>query len=129
VATPTLTNASAPASGDSSLLPRGIRLKDAPGYLGMNRNRFNAAVRPYVTEIKYSTQCIVFDRLELDNWFVDYKSRNGRPGQPKGERPWDARKRQGSLKGPVSGISTSKSTGGVFAKAVEQVTSKKRGAS
>jgi hypothetical protein len=33
------------------LLPRLIRLRDAPAYLGMGRNRFNAEVRPCVTEI------------------------------------------------------------------------------
>jgi hypothetical protein len=110
------------------LHPRVIRAKDAPGYLGMDRNRFNAEVRPTLTEIRYGKQCVCFDRLELDAWFDDYKSRNGRPGQPKGERLWDAKERQGSLKGPVSGMSTSNSTGGVFARAVEQITSKKQNA-
>jgi hypothetical protein len=36
------------------LLPRLIRLRDAPQYLGMDRNRFNAEVRPYLTEIPSS---------------------------------------------------------------------------
>lgn len=36
-------------------------------------------------------QGIGFDRLELDAWFEDYKSRNGRPAR-KGEPPWDANK-------------------------------------
>jgi hypothetical protein len=49
--------------------------------------------------------------------------------QPKGELTWDVKERQGSLKGPVSGISTKKPTDGVFAKAVEQIASKKRNAS
>jgi len=110
-------------------LPRVIRLKDAYQYLGMDRNRFNDEVRPYLTEIRYGTQCVAFDRLDLDVWFDDYKSRNGRPGQPKGERPWDGKERQGSSKGPVPGISINKSTGGEFAKAVEQVASKKQNAS
>ena len=114
------------SSGKVEILPRVIRLRDAPSYLGMDRNRFNAEVRPFVTEINYGTQCVAFDRLELDAWLDEYKSRNGRPGQqPKGERPWDVKERQGSLKGPVSGTSTSKSTAGAFDKAVEQVTSKK----
>ena len=108
---------------------RGIRLMDAPGYLGMDRNRFNAEVRPYLTEMRYGTQCVCFDRLDLDAWFDEYKSRNGRPGQPKGERLWDAKERQGSSKGAPIGISTSKSTDGAFAKAVKQIASKKRSAS
>lgn len=58
---------------------RGIRAKDAPRYLGMDRNRFNRLVRPYVTLIQYGPQTKVFDRLELDRWFEDYKRRNGRP--------------------------------------------------
>jgi hypothetical protein len=105
-----------------------IRLKDAPGYLGMDRNRFKAEVRPYVTEIRMGKQGVAFDRLELEAWFEEYKNRNGRPGQPKGERPWDVKRRRASPSGKGSGTSTSKSTGGVFARAVEQITSKKRNA-
>jgi hypothetical protein len=59
-----------------------IRLKDAPGYLGMDRNRFNTDVRPYVTEMRMGKQGVAFDRLDLEAWFEEYKSRNGRPGQP-----------------------------------------------
>ena len=113
----------------SPLLPRLLRLRDAPAYLGMDRNRFNSEVRPCLTEIPIGEQGVAFDRLELDAWVDDYKSRNGRPGQPRGELTWDVKGRQGSLKGPVSGISTKKSTAGVFAKAVEQITSKKQNAS
>ncbi len=32
--------------------PRFFRLRDAPAYLGMDRNRFNAEVRPYLTEVR-----------------------------------------------------------------------------
>jgi hypothetical protein len=46
----------------------------------MDRNRFNTEVRPYVTEIPIGKQGKGYDRLELDVWFEDYKSRNGRPG-------------------------------------------------
>lgn len=42
--------------------PRLLRLRDAPGYLGMDRNRFNAEVRPYVPEIPIGSQGIAFDR-------------------------------------------------------------------
>ena len=68
----------------SHLLPRLIRLRDAPFYLGMDRNRFNAEVRPYLTEIPLGTQGIAFDRLDLDAWAADHKSRNGRPGSMRG---------------------------------------------
>ena len=59
--------------------PRILRFRDAPRYLGMDRNRFNAEVRPHLTEIPIGKQGIGFDRLELDAWVDDYKSRNGRP--------------------------------------------------
>ena len=66
------------------LLPRLIRFRDAPNYLGMDRNRFNAEVRPFLTNIPIGQQGLAFDRLELDAWVEDYISRNGRrPKAPK----------------------------------------------
>jgi hypothetical protein len=66
------------------LLPRLVRFRDAPNYLGMDRNRFNAEVRPFLTRIPIGHQGIAFDRLELDAWVEDYISRNGRrPKAPK----------------------------------------------
>jgi hypothetical protein len=73
------------------ILPRLIRHRDAPAYLGMNRNKFNAEVRPYLTEIPLSKQAVAFDRLELDAWADDYIHRNGRPGLPTGDQLWDAK--------------------------------------
>jgi hypothetical protein len=113
---------------DYRFLPRLLRLRDAPFYLGMDRNRFNSEVRPYITEIAIGEQGIAFDRLELDAWADQYKSRNGRPGQPKGARLWDAKDRQASLNEGMSGISTKASTDGEFAKALAQLSSKKRSA-
>jgi hypothetical protein len=107
------------------LLPRLIRFRDAPGYLGMDRNRFNAEVRPFLTNIPIGQQGIAFDRLELDAWVEDYISRNGRPGLPKGDRIWDAKERRGSSGDKCSGTSTSASAGGAFAKALEQLRSKR----
>jgi hypothetical protein len=61
-----------------------VRFRDAPNYLGMDRNRFNAEVRPFLTRIPIGHQGIAFDRLELDAWVEDYISRNGRrPKAPK----------------------------------------------
>ena len=111
----------------AAILPRLIRLRDAPHYLGMDPNRFNIEVRPYLVEIPIGKQGVGFDRLDLDEWFEDYKSRNGRPGKRKGEnKPWDARRSQVSMKGTRSGISTRLSEEDAFAKALERVTSKKR---
>ena len=105
--------------------PRIVRFRDAPYYIGMDRDRFNPEVRPHVTEIPIGRQGIGFDRLELDAWVDDYKSRNGRPGR-KGDTSWDANEYPASSCGPVSGMSTNASAGGEFAKALEHVTSKKR---
>jgi hypothetical protein len=105
--------------------PRILRFRDAPRYLGMDRNRFNAEVRPHVTEIPIGKQGIGFDRLELDAWVDDYVSRNGRPAR-KGGPSWDANGYLASSCGPGSGISTNASAGGEFAKALEQLTSKRR---
>ena len=109
-----------------TMLPRIVRFRDAPCYLGMDRNRFNAEVRPHLTEIPIGKQGIGFDRLELDAWVDDYKSRNGRPGRSKGVKSWDANEYPASSCGPESGISTSASSGGEFAKALAQLNSKRR---
>ena len=70
------------------LLPRLVRFRDAPGYLGMDRNRFNQEVRPFLTDIPIGRQGIAFDRLELDAWVDDYVSCNGRPAAER-RKPWD----------------------------------------
>ena len=62
----------------STFLPRFIRLRDAPFYLGMERNRFNQDVRPYVDEIPIGKQGVAFDRLDLDAWADEYKRHNTR---------------------------------------------------
>jgi len=85
------------------ILPRVIRAMHAPGYIGMDRNRFNDEVRPHLTEIPIGKQGIGFDRLELDAWVDEYKRRNGRPG--KGATSWDARESPASSCGPASGTS------------------------
>ncbi len=70
------------------LLTRLVRFRDAPAYLGMDRNRFNRDVRPHLTRIPIGQQGIAFDRLELDAWVEDYISRNGRPAARR-RKPWD----------------------------------------
>ena len=113
--------AQCPAPG---IAPRLVRFRDAPRYLGMDRNRFNAEVRPYLTEVPVGKQGIGFDRLELDAWFEDYKSRNGRPAR-KGANTWDAREYPASSGETESGMSTNASAGGEFAKALEQLNLRK----
>ncbi len=111
------------------MLPRLIRLRDAPFYLGMDRNRFNADVRPYLIEVPIGEQGIAFDRLDLDAWADDYKARNGRPGQLKGEMTWDAKERRVSTSETGSGTSTNTLVGDEFARALAQLTSTKQSTS
>ena len=111
----------------NQLLPRFIRFRDAPFYLGMDRNRFNAEVRPHLTKIPIGSRGIAFDRLELDAWVEDYKSRNGRPA--KRSSIWDAENHLASRKEANFGALTreSKDTED-WSKAVARVTSTKRSA-
>jgi hypothetical protein len=67
-----------PSNSQIYFLPRLFRLRDAPDYLGMDRNRFNKEVRPFLTEIPIGTQGKAFDRLELDRWVDNYIVCNGR---------------------------------------------------
>ena len=60
------------------IMPRVVRLKDAPHYLGMDVHRFNAEVRPHLSEFRIGVQGVAFDRLDLDTWFEQYKSRGMR---------------------------------------------------
>ena len=55
-----------------------LRLKEAPRYLGMDINRFNKEVHPFITEIRIGLQGVGFDRLDLDHWFDHYKARSAR---------------------------------------------------
>ena len=61
--------------------PRLIRHRDAPGYLGVDRNRFDAEIRPALTEIPTGRRCIAFDRIELDEWVDAYVRVRGRPSR------------------------------------------------
>ena len=55
--------------------PRLIRFRDAPRYLGMDRNRFNAQVRRFVTAVRIGRHGVAFDRLAIPREAMD------RPGQ------------------------------------------------
>jgi len=106
------------------LLPRLIRLRDAPGYLGMDRNKFNAEVRPDLTEVRLGPQSVAFDRLELDAWIDDYIARNGRrlkASKPKDDICRNATACLGSASKAASGksrnvVNTPKEAGSVKAR-------------
>ena len=104
--------------------PRLIRLRDAPTYLGIDRNRFNAEIRPTLIEIPIGKQGIAFDRLDLDAWVDHYKACNGRPAQQ--ESVWEQNECQDLSNEATLGTSTKESTELEFAKALERVSSKKQ---
>ena len=103
----------------AAALPRFMRLRDAPSYLGMDKNRFNRDVRPSLRAIPIGVQGVAFDRIDLDTWADQYKNRNGRPAaQPERGKLWETKKRQGSSNAVVSGTSTNCSEERAFAKAL-----------
>ena len=113
------------ASATPALLPRFIRLRDAPFYLGMDRNRFNTEVRQFLTCIPIGRQGVAFDRLELDAWVDDYVSCNGRPAER--SKTWDAKNHRASRSEAVSGGSTRESKDTEeWQKAVARLTSRRR---
>ena len=120
-------DSSAPDARKGCMKVRFIRLRDAPSYLRMDNNRFNREVRPRIPIIPIGIQGIAFDRIDLDAWADDYKSRNGIPSaQPREEKPWETKGRQVSQNAVGFGMSTSSSEGSAFARALKQAISKKR---
>ncbi|HAU0843123.1 TPA: hypothetical protein ACT9KV_001307 [Legionella pneumophila] len=110
-----------------NILPRIIRLRDAPAYLGMDRHRFNKEVRPVLREIQIGSQGVAFDRLDLDAWVDDYIQCSDRPAasERRSLELWGENAYQGSTKKVVTGKLTKKSLDTDFAKALVQATSKK----
>ena len=107
----------------AEVLPRLIRLRDAPAYLGMDHNRFNQTVRPCLIEIPIGEQGVAFDRIDLDAWAEDYKNRNGRPGckfQPEEKKSWAQKSHRASANAAASGTLKKRSTVVDYTKVLEQ---------
>jgi hypothetical protein len=110
----------------NAVVPRFIRLRDAPRYLGMDKNRFNREVRPALAHLPIGAQGVAFDRLDLDRWADDYKSRNGHlAAQSERKKPWETKRRRVSQNAVGFGISTSSSEASAFGRALQQATSRK----
>ncbi len=106
------------------MLPRLIRLRDAPGYLGMDIHRFNEEVRPFLVEIPIGIQGIAFDRLDLDAWVEHHKTCNGRPAVRR--KIWDVNAHQASTTVTGSGTLIKRYSDAEFAKVQKQIASKKQ---
>lgn len=115
---------------EGNFIPRVLRAKDAPAYLGMDRNKFNKIVKPKLVSVKFGSHSVAYDRLDLDAWWEQYKSCYGQPGadiSKKGNQLWPKKEvsQVYSLE-KASGMSIKLSTVNDFAKALERVTSKKQ---
>jgi hypothetical protein len=92
----------------------------------MDKNRFNREVRPHVTVIRIGRQGVAFDRIDLDAWADEHKSRNGCPAaQTERSKPWETKNRQVSPSEVGSGILTNCLEEREFAAALAQATSPK----
>jgi len=105
---------------------RVIRLKNAPAYLGMDKNRFNREIRPYLVPLPIGKRGVAFDRFDLDAWVEQYKQLCSCPGADNRRHLWARKEYQDFKKSVQFGTSTRGSTATDFAKVLEQVTSKKR---
>ncbi len=106
--------------------PRVIRLRDAPHYLGMDANRFNQEVRPFITELPIGIQGKGFDRLELDDWVDEYKQINGRRKSAKGVKKCQQKIFPASGGETVSGTLTKQSADNELQNLLAAAASKKR---
>lgn len=103
--------------------PRLIRLRDAPTYLGMDRNRFNNEVRPFLITLPIGRQGIAFDRLDLDQWADEFKKHQGKPAQR--TMRWQPGKIQPLLSGRKHSALDKKSVDDEFQQLLNQLLSKK----
>ena len=95
----------------AQIIPRLIRHRDAPAYLAMDRNRFDAEVRPHLVEVPIGIRGVGFDRLELDAWADAYIASRGRPGRNwKGNTQCEPERKESASK--VSSGSLTSSTEG-----------------
>lgn len=112
-------NSPAKSTGLSAQAPRLIRFRDAPKYVGMNKNYFNELVRPFLQEIPIGSHGIAFDRVDLDNWVDQYKhSCSMRPLNKRRIKKWVAQSCQDSTRETVSGSSIKWSMEKEYAKAL-----------
>ena len=96
--------------------PRLIRYRDAPFYMGMDKNRFNQEVHPFIADFPMGWQGIAVDRLDLEEWKDEYKSRAGRLGDELCQKEL-----QVLPKGETTGTSIKSSEEQDFMKALEQI--------
>ena len=65
------------ANRNNLLLPGVIRIRDAPFYLGMNKNIFRKEISPFLTKFPIGGVGVGVDRKELDLWIAYIKNTQG----------------------------------------------------
>lgn len=105
------------------VIPRLIRQRDAPKYLGMSEPMFNKIVRPYVPVVKIG-RAIFYDRLDLDAFVDHYMAANGKPGKLMEETLWQNPHPAFEKKAKYSTL-TKQLPAGNFEKALEKRNSKR----
>lgn len=76
-------------SKEHQILPRILRCRAAPGYLGMCRAEFDKTVRPFVREFPIGARGVGFDRYELDEWADNYIAMHSSEKNSSAERKSD----------------------------------------
>ena len=106
-----------------------LRLVDAPGYVGLNKNTFNSVIRPQLNELQLGERIVGFNRSELDN-FIDIETNQAQATE---HAPWgnqtNKTARRGSSKEVKSGTSTGESATPELEKAFEQAIQNKQSGS
>ena len=98
-----------------------VQLKDMPDYLSISKSTFDRWVRPNIPELRLG-RCVMFSKIEIQQWIANTKHCYECPDlSTKGDMIWDKKERPAAFTSvKVSGISTSKSTDGEFAKVLAQ---------
>ena len=108
------------------LLPRAVRARDAPAYLGVDRNRFNRDFKPFLTIVVMGHKTHCYDRLDLDEIWETMRVRNGRPGAESSteKTPWQNAQLESGKKQAARGQSTKLSSAGAFSNALDRLIAK-----
>lgn len=105
-------------------MQRLLKLCEASAYLSMCETTFNKLVRNNVPEMQRGKN-VIFDRLDIDEWVVQFKEANGKPKME--ATKWQRKQRD--LKNAVkSGTSKKLSSVNSFDAALAKRNSKKQNA-
>ena len=111
---------------NNRIKPRFVRLRDAPFYFGMDRNRFCAEIRPHLDEYRIGIQGIAFCSDQMAAVAEAYKAEHMLKHAKKGGTIWPRKNHRVSLREAKYGTSINPSSGSAFAKAVTRLNLVKR---